>query len=67
MRGKNVQIPGTEISLIQIYRRNLVEANFNKFCFNELTYLASSCNRVFISQMGLVAVIAVKPKQTCLK
>lgn len=27
------------------------------------TYLESSCSRVFISQMGFVAVIAVKPKQ----
>lgn len=51
----------TEISLTTVYRKKLVET------IHEITYLASSCNRVFTSQMGLVAVIAVKPKQICLK
>ena len=51
----------TEVLLTSVYRKKLAET------INEITYLASSCNRVFTSQMGLVAVIAVKPKQIRLK
>lgn len=42
--------------------QHLSEILSQQWYFPLSLYLASSCNRVFTSQMGLVVVIAVKPK-----